>query len=142
MLRALDEAYEKHAWHGPNLKGSLRGVTPRQAGFRPGPARHSVRELVLHAAYWKYTAWRRLTGARRHSFPLAGSNFFHRPGTPTASEWRKDRALLDAQHRQLRAAVAALRKVPVPKLARQILGVASHDTYHAGQIQLLKRLQR
>ena len=31
LLRILDDAYEKHAWHGPNLTGSLRGVTPAQA---------------------------------------------------------------------------------------------------------------
>ncbi|MGH9399476.1 MAG: DinB family protein [Thermoanaerobaculia bacterium] len=142
LLRALDEAYEKKAWHGPNLKGTLRGVTPRQACFRPAPGRHSVRELVLHAAYWKYAVWRRLTGVKRGSFPLEGSNFFPRPSTPSLSEWRKDRALLDEQHRRLRAAVAALRTAPGAALERHIYGVAAHDVYHAGQIQLLKRLQR
>jgi hypothetical protein len=141
LLRILDEAYEKKAWHGPNLKGSLRGVTPKQAAYRPGPRRHSIRELTLHAAYWKYAVWRRLTGVKRGSFPLSGSNWFARKDVPSPAEWRKDRALLDTQHRKLRASVAALRTRPSSALERQIYGVAAHDLYHTGQIQYVKRLQ-
>lgn len=141
LLRILDDAYEQRGWHGPSLRGSLRGVTPKQAAWRPRPGRHSIRELTLHAAYWKYAVWRRLTGVKRGAFPLAGSNWFLRPGVPSLSEWRKDRALLDAQHRRLRACVAALRQPPSKALERQIYGVAAHDLYHTGQIQYLKRLQ-
>ncbi len=92
LLRILADAYDKRGWQGPSLKGSLRGVTPRQAAFRPGPGRHSIRELTLHAAYWKYAVWRRLTGVKRGSFPLDGSNWFARPGVPQLSEWRKDQS--------------------------------------------------
>ena len=140
LLRILDEAFEKKAWHGPNLKGSLRGVTPGQAAFRPAPGRHSIRELALHAAYWKYAVWRRLTGVKRGSFPLDGSNWFLRPGVPSREEWMGERALLEAQHRRLRAAVAGLRTPPPKELERQIYGVAAHDLYHTGQIQYVKRL--
>jgi len=42
LLRLLEEAFEKQAWHGPNLKGSLRGVTAAQAAWAPGPGRHSI----------------------------------------------------------------------------------------------------
>ncbi len=38
LLRLLDESYEKNAWQGPNLQGSLRGVTAGQAAWRPRPA--------------------------------------------------------------------------------------------------------
>ena len=142
LLAMLDQAYEKSAFHGTNLKGSLRGVTPKQAAFRPGTNRHSIRELVLHAAYWKYVTWRRLTGAGRGTFALTGSNFFPRPGPVSKAEWQHDKDLLDEQHRGLRAAVAALTSTPGHKLLRQISGTAMHDVYHTGQIQLLKRLSR
>lgn len=142
LSRILADAYERKAWHGPNLKGSLRGVTPAQAAFRPAPGRHSIRELTLHAAYWKYTVWRRLTGQKRGSFALEGSNWFARPGVPTAAEWKKDKQLLDAQHRRLLAAVAKLPAWPAPSAVRQVYGVALHDVYHAGQIQYVKRLFR
>ena len=37
LLKMLDEAYSLKTWHGPNLKESLRGLTPPTAAWRPGP---------------------------------------------------------------------------------------------------------
>ena len=163
LLRILDEAYEKKAWHGPNLKGTLRGVSVQEAVWRPAPDRHNVWELALHAAYWKYAGWRRLTGEKRGAFPVTGSNWFARPGpspqpsprgrgsgSPTEKAWRADLALLDEQHRRFRNAVA---KIPARQLSAVsrgskhridtlVYGIAAHDVYHAGQIQLVKRLFR
>jgi hypothetical protein len=161
LIFLLDTAYDRVSWHGPNLRGSLRGVTPREGAWRPAPGRHNIWELAVHAAYWKYAAWRRLTGAKRGSFPLAGSNFITRPNVhvePSRSAgsgqaelqraWRADLQLLDEMHRMLRAAVVALsahdldRPSAQPGITRRALltGAAAHDLYHAGQIQLLKRL--
>jgi uncharacterized damage-inducible protein DinB len=150
LLRILDEAYEKHAWHGPNLKGSLRGLGAQEASWRPGPDRHNIWEIAVHAAYWKYAIRRRLTGEKRGAFPLEGSNWFARPDVPTDKAWRADVAMLEDQHRRLRATVAKLSptalgvkphgsKHPTDTL---VSGGAAHDVYHAGQIQLLKRLYR
>ena len=38
-LDAIDEAYGRKSWHGTNLRGSLRGVTPAEALWRPAPGR-------------------------------------------------------------------------------------------------------
>ncbi|HXO22149.1 MAG TPA: DinB family protein [Thermoanaerobaculia bacterium] len=148
LLASLDQAYDRKSWHGTNLKGSLRGVTPELASFRPGPRRHDIWELAVHAAYWKYVVRRRLLGEKRGSFPLKGSNWFVRPIERTAVAWRADLDLLEATHRSLREAVAALdpRELPRMPAGRKvsnlalITGAAAHDVYHAGQIQLLKRL--
>ena len=148
LLVILDQAYDHRSWHGTNLRGSIRGLSPEQAAWRPAQGRHNIWELVVHSAYWKYAARRRLTGGARQSFPLKGSNWFERPIETTQSAWRSDIALLDGMHRLLRAAIA---KLPPATLHRQngagkdtnfslIAGVAAHDLYHAGQIQLLKRL--
>ena len=67
-LSLLDEAFERKAWHGPNLRGTLRGVTAEVAAWRPGAGRHNVWELCVHAAYWKYAVRRMLTGEKRGSF--------------------------------------------------------------------------
>ena len=142
LLAMLDEAYEQAAWHGPNLKQSLKGVTVEQAAWRPGPERYNIWEEALHAAYWKYVARRRIEGGKRGSFPLKGSNFFVRPeeGRSTESAWQADRALLEKEHRALRAAVARTVETPrATKGARLLYGVALHDTYHAGQIRLIRR---
>ena len=79
LLRILDEGYEKKAWHGPNLKGSIRGLSAEQAAWRPYPGRHSIAENVVHCAYWKYAVRRRLRGDKRGSFALKGSNWFAIP---------------------------------------------------------------
>ena len=146
LLVLLDTAYDHVSWHGPNLRGSLRGVTPALAAWRPNRGRHNIWELAVHAAYWKYVAWRRLTGAKRGSFPYSGSNWLARPAEQTVAAWRADRALLDDMHRMLRERIAAEdpleldRKTGGVTRRALITGVAAHDLYHAGQIQLLKRM--
>lgn len=143
LLTELDEGFHKQAWHGPNLKGALRGVTAAQAAWRPAPRRHTIQELVVHAAYWKYVVRRRLTGAKRGSFLEPGSNWFARPDAPDPAGWKRDVAVLAAMHKELRKAVAAMTPAQLrdPKTLKLVRGVADHDIYHAGQIQLLKRLQ-
>jgi len=138
LLELLDEAYDLPAWHGPNLRNSLRGVTARQAAWRPRPGRHNIWEVAVHAAYWKYAVRRRLLGGKRGSFALKGSNWFERPDSATEEEWRADLALLEEEHRKLRETVAGL---PAAAKTRLIYGIAFHDVYHAGQIRLLRRLQ-
>ena len=136
LLKVIDQAYDHRSWHGTNLRGSLRGVSVARASWRPGPRRHNIWETVVHAAYWKYVVWRRITGAKRGSFELKGSNWFVRPQQATESAWRADVALLERMHRQLRAAVPRA----AAKDAWLVSGIAAHDLYHAGQIQLLKKL--
>ena len=143
ILKLLDEAYEKKTWHGPNLKQAIRGVSAKQAAWRPGAGRHNIWEETVHAAYWKYAVRRRIEGGKRGSFALKGSNFFQRPEKGKANEtaWRADKELLEREHRALRAAIEQVLETPrEAKLLRQIYGVALHDVYHAGQIRLLRRL--
>lgn len=147
LLASLDRGFDRKAWHGPNLLGALRGVTPRAAAYRPAPERHSIGELIVHCAYWKYAVKRRITGEKRGSFPLEGSNWFERGATDVAA-LAADLALLKRCHRELRAAVVALDPARLDErvkaggwtLGETIAGVADHDLYHAGQISLLKRL--
>ena len=143
ILALLDEAYEKRTWHGPNLRQAIRGVSAKQAAWRPAPGRHNIWELTLHAAYWKYTVRRKISGAKRGSFVLEGSNFFPRPEKSKTGEaaWRKDKELLDREHRELRTAIGKVLRTPRgAKLLPYLYGVAFHDIYHAGQIRLLRRL--
>jgi hypothetical protein len=142
LLTTLDQAYERQAWHGPNLRKSLRGVSAKAAAWRPALGRHNIWEIAVHAAYWKYSVRRRLCGEKRGSFALEGSSWFKRPVALSEKAWRADLELLEAEHRKLRAAVVAYlagKTRPLP--AWHIFGVGFHDVYHAGQIRLLRRLQ-
>lgn len=147
LLGILDRAYNRRSWHGTNLRGSIRGMTPARAAWRPGRGRHNIWEIVVHAAYWKYVVMRRLTGQQRGSFPVKGSNWFARNGGGGDAVWREDVALLDRMHATLRETIAAMSSAELHRHDREkvtnvdlIAGVAAHDLYHAGQIQLLKRL--
>jgi hypothetical protein len=150
LLGLLDEGYNRAAWHGPNLRGSIRGVTAREAALSPSAERHNIWEIVVHAAYWKYAVRRRLVGEKRGSFSLKGSNWFDRPHDLSEKEWRADVALLDAEHQRLREAVSTFPPEDLDRSARGsrtsarrlIRGIAFHDVYHAGQIQLIKKLLR
>jgi len=150
LLGLLDEAYKRAAWHGPNLRGSIRGVTAHEASWRPKAGRHNIWEIAVHAAYWKYTVRRRLLGEKRGSFSLQGSNWFLRPVERSEQAWRADVAILDGEHQRLSDAVSALQLEYLERPARGsktlvrrlIAGIALHDVYHAGQIQLIKKLLR
>ena len=143
ILDLFEEAFERKTWHGPNLWQALKGVTARQAAWRPAPDRHNIWEETLHAAYWKYAVRRRLEGGKRGSFVVKGSNFFARPetGKMTESAWKADKAILRQEHEALRGAIKTVLERPVPgKTLRMLWGVAFHDVYHAAQIRLLRRL--
>ncbi|MGE0354281.1 MAG: DinB family protein [Gemmatimonadales bacterium] len=149
LLVNLDQAYGSRGWHGTTLRGALRGLSPARALWRPAPGRHNIWELMLHAAYWKYVVTRRLAGGRRGGFPRAPSNWPHAPRPADARAWQADIAVLDRSHAALTAVVAAFPEARLDQragsawtFAEHIAGVAAHDLYHTGQIQLLKRLQR
>jgi uncharacterized damage-inducible protein DinB len=148
LVGQIDQAFDRKSWHGPNLRGSIRGLDAATAAWRPAKDRHCIWEIVVHAAYWKYAVRRRLLGEKRGSFPQKGSNWFTRPLTLSEEAWREDVRLLEECHRTLRRAVDALspseldRKPSGSKVSNLdlIRGIAAHDVYHAGQIQVLKRL--
>lgn len=152
LLALVDEAFSQKAWHGTTLLGSVRGVPVGRAEWRPAQNRHNIWELTVHAAYWKYAVRRLLTGEKRGAFAVKGSNWFARPAADAARSrehaWAADVRLLVAEHAKLRAAIAALLPAALGKKfpgkaygpAFVIRGIAAHDLYHAGQIQLIKKL--
>src|SRR5215203_2968883 len=148
LLRILDQAFDHKGWHGTTLRGALRGVTSEAALWRPGPARHNIWELTMHAAYWKYVVRRRLAGDPVGSFERKPSNWPDIPGAADTRAWKADIRLLEAEHERLRATIRSLSprrlgdRSPqgVWTNAEEIHGVGAHDLYHTGQIQLIKKL--
>lgn len=150
LLEIFDQAYTAPSWHGTPLKGTIRGVSAREALWRPGRRRHCIWDLVLHTGYWKCMVRRRLMRDPDIAFPRDGANWPALPERPDDAAWQRDRALLDEQHTLLHDAIAALKPAQLGRrgwrskwrIKAEIYGIASHDLYHAGQIQILKRLMR
>jgi hypothetical protein len=150
LLDLLDEGYDRESWHGANLRQSINRVKLDEATWRPSDAYHNVWEIVIHAAYWKYVVWRRLTGEKRGGFPRKGSDWFVRPSGEAGESWTEDVKLLEEIHQKLRLAVVGLDSSELPLApgestvtnAAIIRGVAFHDVYHAGQIQTVRTLYK
>ena len=150
LLEITDQAFDRKSWHGTTLRGALRGLTPEEALWRPAAGRHNIWELVLHAAYWKYAVRRRLAGDATGSFERKPSNWPEIPSPSDASAWKRDVGFLESEHRKLRDTIRSLRPADLstrsPRgvwtYAEEIHGIAAHDLYHTGQIQLIKRLMR
>ena len=154
LLENVQPRAGRRGWHGgPTPLGALRGVSAEQARWRPAPRRKSLWELAVHIAYWKYAVRRRLHGEsggpKADRFPRQPANWARLPEPADETAWRADIALLRTEHERLIAAVGA---VPVSSYDRRppggrewtygelIVGIAQHDAYHTGQIQLRKRL--
>jgi hypothetical protein len=100
-------------------------------------------------AYWKYVVRRRLVGGPRKAFPYRGTNWFEIPDERDEKGWMDAVKLLIDQHGELRRAIAGLnvkrlhtKLQPGSTVLQTIMGIASHDLYHTGQIQLIKSLFR
>jgi hypothetical protein len=140
------------AWHGGvTPAGALRGVSARQAAWRPAPRRHSIWALALHIAYWNYAVRRHLEAREIPRFPRSPANWPRVPDEPDEATWRADRTLLTEEQHRFAEAVARFdparlhRRPPGVKnwtYGDLILGILAHDAYHTGQMQLLKRLWR
>ena len=150
LLDVLGQAFDGRSWHGTTLRGALRGLTPAVALWRPASERHNIWELVLHAAYWKYAVRRRLAGDATGSFERTPSNWPSLPDPADLKAWKRDVAFLEAEHRKLLDLVRRLTPADLARRspkgvwtnAQEIHGLAAHDLYHTGQIQLIKRLAR
>jgi hypothetical protein len=149
LVTALDEAFRGPAWHGPSLVDTLRDCTADAASHRLAPGRNTIWELVLHAAYGKHLVRSRLTNERQRFARVLDRPWW--PAAPeggTSSTWKEDLALLHASHAALVESVAAASPARLGHrrarrrhtIGEEILGLALHDTYHGGQIVLIRRL--
>jgi hypothetical protein len=143
--RIIEEGYGPGAWHGPNLKMALAEVTPELAFWRPSPGRHSIAEIALHHAYCARTVRGQLLGTAPEPFVLEGDDWFELPGQ-SKLDWPGILAVVDEEQSRLATLVADIGagrvQSPLEEAARfdLVLGIACHAIYHAGQIQLIKRL--
>jgi len=140
----IRRSYAGPAWHGPALLDVLAGVTAAIAGRRLAGS-HTIWEIVLHVSVWQQAATRALAGE-----PMPPDDFADdwRPPRTTDKEWTEDLADLERSSRDLVCAVAAMNEsrlrdtVPGREYTFHFLlhGVPQHNTYHAGQISLLKKI--
>jgi DinB superfamily len=144
-LRILREGYGEGAWHGPDLKAALEDVPADGAFRRPAPGRHNIAEIVLHHAYCVRGVRARLTGVEAEPFVLEGDDWFDLPD-PARLSWSRVLEIVKLEQERLVTLVADINagrtRSPLTESERfdLVLGITCHAVYHAGQIQLVKRL--
>jgi hypothetical protein len=145
LERVLREGYGPGAWHGADMKEALAGVSPELAFWRPAPERHSIAEIALHHAYCARSVRGRLAGTAPGRFLLEGEDWFTLE-KETSPSWEEILSTVDAEQRRLTEAVEELGSGRAPRPAPAevpldlVLGITCHAVYHAGQVQLIKRL--
>jgi uncharacterized damage-inducible protein DinB len=142
IVEQLQQAHEGGAWHGPSVSEALAGLGADGAARRPIGAAHSIREIVEHIRVIEEAVRRDVAGE-------AASGEAEWPTVDQTGEtsWRAALGRLAATQRALRDAVSRLpearlhAKVPGKEHSYwyELLGLAHHDLYHAGQISLLKK---
>ncbi|MGE0441314.1 MAG: DinB family protein [Gemmatimonadales bacterium] len=148
--RLLESVYRGPAWHGPAVRASIRGVPSAVAARRIAPRRPTIQEIVVHLAYGRHVLIDRLAGERGERFERRLRKQWWPETAPGPKGWNEDRALLEREHARLLEAIAATpeRRLRASRhahgltLADELLGLAVHDGYHAGQIALLRRALR
>jgi hypothetical protein len=139
LLFLIDTAYDHVSWHGTNLRGSIRGLTPTQAAWRPAPGRHNIWELIVHAAYWKYVARFRMTrDESRPTFPLGGHNWYARPIRPEVAPQIGENPPVLPEH----MAVPRTTRLQVERMLVQQLrsDVALLDSEHRSLIEFVRAI--
>ena len=143
--RLLREAYGEGAWHGPDLKAALSDVDADAAFRRPAPGRHNIAEVALHHAYYVHGVRAKLTAENVEPFVLEGDDWFALPDA-SALSWQKVLDVVQLEQERLARMVgdigAGRSRSPLSESEHfdLVLGITCHAVYHAGQIQLIKRL--
>jgi DinB superfamily len=145
LARVLEEGYGPGAWHGADLKAAIADVSPELAFWRPSTERHNIAEIALHHAYFVRDVRSRLTGQDPGKFVLDGEEWFALPDASRLS-WPAVREAVENEQRRLHDAVDGLDARDSGTAQTQaerldlVLGITCHAVYHAGQVQLLKKL--
>jgi hypothetical protein len=145
LRRILDEGYGPGAWHGPDLKQALAGVPAKLAFWRPAPGRHNIAEIAIHHAYYAHAVLGQLAGGTPEPFVLEGDDWFPLEDD-SALTWPRILEVVATGQERLARLLAridagdARPALPEEECLKLVLGIACHAVYHAGQVQLIKRL--
>ncbi len=141
----LCRSFYRDAWHGPALLEVLQGVTAEQAAKRPMANAHSIWELVLHSTTWIKAVDKTIT-EMKYTQVTDSANW---PAITSKSKasWSHALDALKNSHKKLEKHVLALKRTAFQKkavntsatISRLLFGIIQHNTYHAGQIAILKK---
>lgn len=138
------------AWHGPSLNELLLDVDEKMASAHPIAGCHSIWELVLHLIAWRTFCLKKIQQDAEFDIVVSGPVDWPTVPEPSIENWNEAKLSLQASMDML---LAELEKLKITQLNDQvlgrkyplyvvILGITQHDTWHGGQMALLKKVMR
>jgi hypothetical protein len=137
--RILSEAWGPGAWHGADLKAAVADVTPAVAFWRPAAGRHNIAEIALHHAFFARSVRSQVSGRPAEPFVLPGEEWFA-VNDEKAISWATIQSTLESEQQRL-TQLPTTSPLADTERFNLILGIACHAIYHAGQVQLIKKLR-
>ena len=150
IVNVFRQTFLGSAWHGPSLMEVLNGVDKTQARARPIEARHTIWEIVNHCSYWMEA----VTGALHDETMPDIVSAEDWPSTgETNQDWTKAEERLKKAYEELVNSIKGFNKSLFTREVRgsfhgqlytttyrkMLHGISDHNTYHAGQIAILKK---
>ncbi|MBX5439157.1 MAG: DinB family protein [Thermoflavifilum sp.] len=147
LIRDMKSLYAGTPWYGDSMRKILLDVHPAQVFHRPIPEAHCIAELTAHILAWRELLNRRLHGDEDFVVKQKESFDWTRIDPDPSTAWTSLLNALEANQQQIISALEiaddSLLHTKVKgrnyTFLHLIKGVMQHDTYHIGQIALLKK---
>lgn len=138
-------------WHEARVdwKKAVSGISEKQQGMRPEGAEHSPWELLEHMRLCAWDILEFSRDAKNHKSPDWPEGYWPKtPGPPKPSAWDNSVQSLEKDLKAMAKLVADPKTdllAPIPggsgqTILREVLLLADHNSYHLGQLVLVRRL--
>jgi uncharacterized damage-inducible protein DinB len=114
----------------------------KSAGLRPGGAPHSVFQLAKHIIFWQDWVINWLDGKKPPIPKHAAGSWEKKSGPASSAEWKQtvQRVRRGLEELKRRSATDLLKKQGQKSRLEMLQTIASHNSYHAGQVVLLRQI--
>ena len=144
LLKIWEVSNDVESWFVP-IRKALENVDAEQAAWKPeGMAGfNSIQEITHHLFYYKARFLCRLAGINFETMADNEATFI----AGLAWGWEEVREELFSVNSKIVSHIQSLKDADLDRLqpeeaiGQQVLDLATHDAYHAGQVILIRKLQ-
>jgi hypothetical protein len=133
--------YGNNFWQA-GVYQQIEGLTLEQALWRPASDKHCIWQIVRHMNYWKRWAFKYLKEGIKEN--AKDFNWAALPEVQNEENWKKDREDVKTLHEEFKTICSGLGIKLFVSGEENIVffrTVLFHDSYHSGQIGLIRSLQ-
>jgi uncharacterized damage-inducible protein DinB len=149
FLEQLDIHCYNNEWFA-SMEQALHGVTAAEAAWTSSGISNSIWQIVNHLIFWNEDVIHRIKGTENKHNLETNDETFGNPGDPEDEMgWGQTVQRLYEVMNKLKTVIADLDDEKLtapyapnsPSIGRLLSNIMMHDTYHLGQIVLLRKLQ-